>query len=308
MNILLISQCSKNALSETRRVLDQFAERRGERTWQTAITQQGIETLHRLLRKTARKNTAVACHWIRGKDHSELLWVVGDVRQFNSGGATPTNTTSRNVLRAGDENDWYSGDDIQLLARLAALFHDVGKANDAFQKKLTSSQAVADAFRHEWVSLRLFEAFVGKDCTDDRDWLARLVKLDGSESHAVLQELSKDGLDNPFSPFKSLKSPLARTVGWLVVSHHRLPTPMRDDRDRLLKPESLCRLPGGVVHGWCGSLSNVEPALQAACWSFKGLPFGSLHWRQHVGRTAATILNRPGLFGPQAEAILVVAR
>lgn len=38
MNILLVSQCEKRALSETRRILDQFAERRGERTWQTPIT------------------------------------------------------------------------------------------------------------------------------------------------------------------------------------------------------------------------------------------------------------------------------
>lgn len=72
MNILLISQCDKRALTETRRILDQFAERRGERTWQTPITQKGLDTL-RQLRKTARKNTAVACHWIRGLDHSELL-------------------------------------------------------------------------------------------------------------------------------------------------------------------------------------------------------------------------------------------
>ncbi len=72
MNILLISQCSRNALTETRRILDQFAERRGDRSWQTAITQQGLDTLYRLLRKTARKNTAVACHWIRGKQCSQL--------------------------------------------------------------------------------------------------------------------------------------------------------------------------------------------------------------------------------------------
>ena len=78
MNVLLISQCDKRALTETRRLLDQFAERRGDHTWQTPITQDGLTALHRLLRKTARKNTAVACHWIRGLDHSELLWVVGD--------------------------------------------------------------------------------------------------------------------------------------------------------------------------------------------------------------------------------------
>lgn len=32
MNVLLISQCEKRALAQTRRILDQFAERRGERT------------------------------------------------------------------------------------------------------------------------------------------------------------------------------------------------------------------------------------------------------------------------------------
>lgn len=63
MNILLVSQCTKRALTETRRILDQFAERRGDRTWQTPITLQGLDTLRLLLRKTARKNTAVACYW-----------------------------------------------------------------------------------------------------------------------------------------------------------------------------------------------------------------------------------------------------
>ncbi|GAA0234702.1 hypothetical protein GCM10009125_24560 [Castellaniella daejeonensis] len=43
MNVLLVSQCSKRALTETRRILDQFAERRGDRTWQTAITRAGLE-------------------------------------------------------------------------------------------------------------------------------------------------------------------------------------------------------------------------------------------------------------------------
>ncbi|WYH52240.1 hypothetical protein WKW49_13605 [Teredinibacter turnerae] len=51
MNVLLVSQCSKRALVETRRVLDQFAERRGDRVWQTAITQQGLDTLRKMLKK-----------------------------------------------------------------------------------------------------------------------------------------------------------------------------------------------------------------------------------------------------------------
>jgi CRISPR-associated endonuclease/helicase Cas3 len=127
MNVLLIAQCNKRALTETRRILDQFAERRGDRTWQTAITQDGLDTLRKLLRKTARKNTAVACHWIRGLDHSELLWTVGDRGSFNDQGAVPTNTTQRNILREQDQNDWHSGELVQLLTDLAGLLHDLGK-------------------------------------------------------------------------------------------------------------------------------------------------------------------------------------
>lgn len=55
MNILLISQCEKKALKETRRIIDQFAERYGDRTWQTAITKQGLETLYKLLKKQPEK-------------------------------------------------------------------------------------------------------------------------------------------------------------------------------------------------------------------------------------------------------------
>ncbi|MDF5981832.1 hypothetical protein P4056_11335 [Pseudomonas aeruginosa] len=127
MNILLVSQCEKRALSETRRILDQFAERRGERTWQTPITQAGLDTLRRLLKKSARRNTAVACHWIRGRDHSELLWIVGDASRFNAQGAVPTNRTRRDILRKEDENDWHSAEDIRLLTVMAALFHDIGR-------------------------------------------------------------------------------------------------------------------------------------------------------------------------------------
>jgi CRISPR-associated endonuclease/helicase Cas3 len=319
MNVLLISQCTKNALTETRRILDQFAERRGDRTWQTPITQAGLDTLYRLLRKTARKNTAVACHWIRGKDHSELLWVVGDARQFNESGATPTNLTRRNVLRGEDENDWHSAEDIRSLARLAALFHDLGKASDSFQDKLRK-EAQADPYRHEWVSLRLFEAFVGSGCPDDRDCLQRLTQLDGSETTAVLSHLIKDGTsERTFSPFKSRtpELPLARVVGWLIVSHHRLPTPndkLPEDQRWALSDSKLNRLPNAITHDWCGSrcaprcdtstraeIKAFEKA-QTGCWEFsRGLPFESAHWREHIRKSASALLSRPTLLDTGAD-------
>ena len=220
MNVLLVSQCDKRALVETRRILDQFAERRGDRTWQTPITQDGLDTLRRLLRKTARKNTAVACHWIRGLDHSELIWIVGDTRRFNVQGAVPTNTTMRNILRRESENDWHTGEDIRLLAQMAALLHDLGKASVAFQQRLQNIFDERNRYRHEWVSLRLFLAFVSGD--DDESWLARLVSTDeGRQADWTAPgRYLRDGMDENIDryPFRGLteRAPLAAAIGWEI--------------------------------------------------------------------------------------------
>lgn len=291
MNILLISQCSKNALTETRRILDQFAERRGDRTWQTAITQQGMETLHKMLRKTARKNTAVACHWIRAKDHSELVWVVGDMSRFNAQGATPTNMTARDVLRSQDENDWHTAEEIRLLASLAGLFHDLGKASKAFQEKLRSGAIVADAYRHEWVSLRLFEAFVGN--SRDEEWLDRLALLPQKNDMDWVKTLRRDGIDHrPPAPFKNMPL-LAQIVGWLVVSHHRLPTQLKETP---VHSTALTRLPSSIDDQWCGVRIEATPTQIKDCWNFSdGLPFASRHWCNHASRVARIIRQRPGM-------------
>lgn len=297
MNILLVSQCTKRALTETRRILDQFAERRGDRTWQTPITHQGLDTLRMLLRKTARKNTAVACHWIRGQNHSELLWIVGDAKQFNAHGATPTNMTERNILRKDDENDWHTAHDIRLLAAMAALFHDFGKANDTFQAKLEGKAKMADPYRHEWVSLRLFQALVGQD--DDVVWLRRLI--DGADAVDMkwFANLVKDGKDTSNPAPLAAMSPLAQAIGWLVVSHHRLPFSKDTKNHRQL--EKLWQV---LDANWCSS--RVEPNEDAdlkahqkvlkGCWTFKSqLPHHSATWRKRAATLAQRMLERPAL-------------
>ncbi len=175
MNVLFVSQCSKRALIETRRILDQFAERKGSRTWQTSITQQGLITLRKMLRRTARRNTAVACHWIKMGNRAELLWIVGNIRKFNEVGTVPTNATRRNILRSKDENLWHSIETIGLISSITGLFHDFGKINALFQNKLKNNERTSEPYRHEWISLRLFQAFVGE--LSDREWLEKLHDL-----------------------------------------------------------------------------------------------------------------------------------
>jgi CRISPR-associated endonuclease/helicase Cas3 len=288
MNVLLISQCTKNALTVTRRILDQFAERRGDRTWQTPMTQQGLDTLHRLLRKTARKNTAIACHWIRGKDHSELMWIVGDIRHFNTYGCTPTNITTRNVLRREDENDWHTGELITLLADMAGLLHDLGKAIENFQLRLKGRLIGRNRIRHEWVSARLFEAFVGDD--DDTAWLSRLSVPTKNDDDRWLKYLHKDGLDGAFaSPFKTLnRAPLAQALVWLVVTHHRLPE-LPDNT--VFQMSALSDLLMQMQPSWNERAFILECEALRSYWQFpNGLPVTTDIWRQRASRIAKRLL------------------
>ncbi|MGV8941190.1 MAG: type I-F CRISPR-associated helicase Cas3f [Cypionkella sp.] len=307
MNILLISQCDKRALTETRRILDQFAERRGDRTWQTPITQSGLDTLRKLLRKTARKNTGVACHWIRGLDHSELMWIVGDARRFNAEGAVPTNSTSRNVLRKADENDWHRAQDIRLLAQLAALLHDLGKTSVAFQQRLKGKLDERNRYRHEWVSLRLFLAFVGED--GDEGWLARLASegSDNASDWTAPGRYFRDGVDQGIErhPFRRLttQAPLAAAIGWLIVTHHRLPVIPVEKKDGSgqdwLGKRAACfeqawlESPlASVAHDWNEIDQGSTPAQAKPYWQLAGdLPAVSPEWKAQAGRVAKALLE-----------------
>ena len=95
--VTFVSQCEKKALNRTRRVLDAFADRIGDNTWQTVITQEGLLAVKKLLRKTASKNTAVSCHWIRSRARTELVWVVGSRNKFSHEGVVPVNTTLKGI-------------------------------------------------------------------------------------------------------------------------------------------------------------------------------------------------------------------
>jgi CRISPR-associated endonuclease/helicase Cas3 len=98
--VTFVSECEKKALLRTRRVLDAFANRIGSRTWQTVITEEGLQAVKKLLRKTATKNTAVSCHWLHSnsRNRSELLWVVGNQDKFNSQGIVPVNYTDKELI------------------------------------------------------------------------------------------------------------------------------------------------------------------------------------------------------------------
>ena len=191
MQVIFVSRCEKQALKKTRRTLDAFADRIGDNTWRTLITKAGLLAIKTMLRKTATKNTAVSCHWLRSKSQHELLWLVGQRHKFNLvTGIAPVNTTKKNLLVQDDSHNWHYLPVIKSLTAIAALLHDWGKSTKLFQQKLRSNSKQSDPIRHEWISTLLFIAFVKSHNNADHSWLAELAK-GNIEEKSIIEKLVK---------------------------------------------------------------------------------------------------------------------
>ena len=298
MMVTFVAQCEKKALNKSRRVLDAFADRIGNRTWQTVITNEGLDAVKKLLRKTATKNTAVSCHWMRSRSRTELVWVVGNRSKFNSQGVVPVNLTQQTGFFTKNEEAWKSLDVISIVAGIAGLFHDFGKANRLFQNKLdpTHKGKNFEPFRHEWVSLRLFQAFVGQQ--SDTEWLESLRTVTVESELIVLDGLKRDPLDTINNPIASLP-PVAKLVAWLIVSHHKLPVYPRNGST---PPEfeyidQWLNSSFGPIWNSVNSLDQWDEQVRKDNWLFpNGTPILSVTWRDKAEQLASRALRCQKLF------------
>jgi len=293
MMVTFVSQCEKKAINKTRRVLDSFANRIGSRTWQTVITNEGLNAVKKNLRRTASKNTAVSCHWLRSRSRTELVWIVGNRNKFNEQGIVPVNLTQDDVLKSGWENKMHNTEVVSLLSGIAGLFHDFGKANQLFQNKLDPKCKGKnfEPYRHEWVSLRLFQAFVGK--RSDIDWLTSLKNLTEADELIVLSRLKKDPLKAINSPLTSLP-PIAKLVAWLIVSHHKLPVYPKEKANapELTYIGQWLNSSFGSIWNSVNSLDEWEEKIRNDNWFFPhGTPLLSMKWREKAEQLASRALR-----------------
>jgi CRISPR-associated endonuclease/helicase Cas3 len=116
-------------------------------------------------------------------------------------------SSSSSVIPLPDVSNFASWEVFSLALNVAAIFHDLGKANERFQRKLQSAEPVSDPIRHEILSAVLFLEWIDKDGDPVEDFNSLLGK--------ALPITHKIKVDNGLQTLTSL-------IFFLIATHHRL--------------------------------------------------------------------------------------
>lgn len=275
MHIVLISECARRSVSKTQRILDSYAIRAGIRTWITPITSEGLAELHAALRKTATRNTAVACYQNDGRRRMRLLWVVGARGKFSANGAVAVRKSRCSCPQKVETPVWLRC--VCLLAQSAAQVHDLGKYSKYFQQKLRSPQSHRDDVRHEWISVCVL-----RELRQGKTW---------QDAWQVLQnpEALKRAINRPASYRTSFAPATAlEAIEFLVASHHRLfagdmgngrvPS-VRDSHVRSeAVPQEYCQPHEALPDDVWKNYQRLESKLENLAGAYQGEQYTSFWW------------------------------
>ncbi len=151
--IIVVSRCENKALKETRKIIDTFGQRISDKSWEMLITKEGLQFLINKLRKTARKNTAIAIYYLK-ENRMRFYTIIGNKKEFGNNGACPVSTTSKIHSSFKDKTDYQNMQDYQNIMEFIGYCHDLGKVSGFFQEKL-NGKATKDIFRHEFLTILL---------------------------------------------------------------------------------------------------------------------------------------------------------
>ena len=200
--VIIVSRCQKKALLKTREIVDKFALRVSDKTWNCNITKEGLDTLVKRLKHNARRNSAIAIYLL--KDGSmQLVTIIGNKKEFGSDGACPVSTTK--IDKKYLENNLFSNlTPYKKIVEFLGYVHDLGKVGGNFQdflknKKLKKSKEV---FRHELLSVLIVAS-----------------EFDKTKLISLLERLKNKNL---FFSDLNFDNKLKKLM-LIILSHHRLP-------------------------------------------------------------------------------------
>lgn len=321
MIVIFASRSDKKALETVRKVLDNYANRIGNDTWMSVMTEEGLSVVKSTLRKHVSKGMAVACHKTAGRNKTELLWIVGNRHLFNERGEVPVATTQKDLTKANWENNWLYMPMLKAIVAVSLLLHDLGKSSDFFQDKLRKNSKRGDPFRHEWVSCKLIEALVYTAHAEEKDdiWLDALAN--GKYHSQELQEYLNQQETNELGILKKLP-PVAALLCWMIISHHRLPLPDKEIcisyKDNNTKRSTFDAMMKSIKASWSYEhTKDYTEKEKRQCFTFsKGILFENCQsWNKMVKKWAKRLstnanelkgmaANKPGAF----RALLSYAR
>lgn len=260
MLIIAVDESEKNSLIKSRRVLGKYLFQHGHSTYAGHLSMEGLDELTKELKSSASKNTAIGI-FVTGKSKGiEIVRTIGRSSQFSPEGLHVHKTRSLKVLIDEFPKLTSTQKILRLILRMAALFHDIGKASVQFQRKLRGSSKHAERIRHELLSYLILEKWYD-DLADPLSWLEalknsekplssgvdknhqaninpRLIEVFESNeinempsTHEALNALTKRAKDNPLS-----NDPIFGAVSWLVLTHHKM---IASDHDNNITPSLI---------------------------------------------------------------------
>lgn len=228
--VIAVCRSRKASRDHVARVLDRYLWRIGDRTWRGKASNACLDRMARELRKRASRATAVSIQEIRSSVESRMPMIrIGSRSMFSETGLAPVSSHPSAFKQMQGPPSCRNG---IAAIRIAALFHDLGKATVLFQESITGAllgaQPEAAFLRHELFSAVVWDRIFG--CCEDCDLKAALADVTPADidaaCSAAIDWLLQDGSPASRSlafDFLVDESRLTFAIGMLILTHHRLP-------------------------------------------------------------------------------------
>jgi len=244
------------------------------------MTLEGLREVRTALKRSATRQTAVACYQNDGRRRMKLVWTVGAKGIFGPTGHYPSGTTTKGRKAAyAEPPSW-----VRIACKVveaAGLVHDIGKASTRFQNKLRQASKEGDDVRHEWLSLKLLHHMR----RNVHDWPAAWKALPSKLDTVVLGERTIDSFS-----VHGISSCL-EAIDFLIVSHHGLFE--SDEKLPTAKGRHIRRLPSDAQ---ITPHATVSSTILDRYWALEGALLNkmdmtdSLFWRGLVAYARAALI------------------